>query len=102
MEHENLIGKSFDLIYASETYRIEILDDAKLRWKRIKGDNAGQGDEEAYQYSRISETISLITWIEADGLGLSNVLCFSDTTLTTHANMGRDVFINPGTFAFVT
>ena len=40
----------------------------------------------------------MISWVEADGLGLSNMLDPATGTLTTHASMGREVFRNPGHF----
>ena len=96
MNHEEIIGERFALVYSNETYQIDIVTETRLRWKRTEGENVGQGDEERYVYSRLSDDTILVTWIEADGLGLSNVLRFSDMTVTTHANMGRDVFENCG------
>lgn len=86
----------FDFVYADETYRIELLDDERLRWERIAGDGAGASDVERYVSGRLDGHRWLITWIEADGLGLSSVVDFDAATLVTHANQGRDVFVNGG------
>lgn len=102
MTHDELIGCMFDFVYADETYRIEVLDEASLRWIRTLGDPAGTSDVEEYVWSAIDDRRWMITWIEATGLGLSSVVDLGDGTLLTHANDGRDVFVNAGTVTAVT
>ena len=96
MQHHELIGKTLVFEYTSDTYRIEVLSNARLHWTQLRGDTPGKGDDEDYVYSLLSDDLGLITWIEADGLGLSNVLNFAEATVTTHANMGRTVYLDPG------
>lgn len=95
-------GKSFKFIYASETYHIEIIDEESLKWTQLQGPHEGRSDTERYVGSVLSPDIVLLTWIEADGLGLSNALNIAEMTVTTHANMGRDVFRNPGTLEVIS
>ena len=97
----DLIGKSFDIEYKSEksnaTYRFHVLTDSKLKWELMKGEGNGNGDEEDYVITQITdEGKLLITWIEADGLGLSNVLDFNDGTCLTHGNNGRNAWKHVG------
>ncbi len=94
--HESIVGASFKFIYLDETYRIDVKSEKRLCWTREAGDNAGQSDEETYVFDVLSPEIILLTWVEADGLGLSNVLNLRDGTLITHANHGREVFQNKG------
>ena len=101
MTPEKLIGRTFDIAYVSEhsqdTYQIQIKDDKKLTWKRIKGtDGVGKGDEEDYIMTQITNDKLLITWVEADGLGLSNILDFQQGTCLTHGNNGRNVWKHTG------
>ncbi len=96
MEHQELIGHSLKFTYSDETYQIEVLNETQIKWTRTVGASVGQGDTEAYVYSKLDANIGVITWIEADGLGLSNALNFSEMTVTTHANMGREIFENRG------
>lgn len=95
MFDEPAVPRVFDFVYADETYRIELLDAERLRWERIVGGSAS--DTERYVASRLDADEWLITWIEADGLGLSSVIDFATGRLVTHANQGRDVFVNAGT-----
>ena len=96
MDHADLVGHKLTFHYASETYEIDIRSADRLRWTRTEGEDIGKGDVEAYVYSRLSPDIALISWVEADGLGLSNALNFARGTVTTHANMAREVFENQG------
>lgn len=43
----------------------------------------------------------MITWIEETGLGLSSLVNVDDATLLTHANEGREVFVNTGSVRWV-
>lgn len=100
MTNDDIIGASFQLIYSDETYRIDIYSTKKLRWTREVGNNVGQTDEESYILDLLSAEIIMLTWIEADGLGLSNVMNVENGSLITHANQGRDVFQNKGRHTF--
>lgn len=106
MTPETLIGKTFDIEYASEhskdTYRFDVKDESKIIWKRIAGTDVGKGDEEDYCITLLDEDKILITWIEADGLGLSNVLNFKAGTCLTHGNNGRTVWKHTGKLSLVT
>ena len=105
MTPTTLIGKMFDIEYASEhskdTYRFQVLDESKIAWKRIAGTNVGQGDTEDYVITQLDDQKLLITWIEADGLGLSNVLDFTQGTCLTHGNNGRNVWKHVGALTLV-
>ena len=107
MTPEDLIGKTFDIEYLSEhskdTYRFIIPnnDTKKIKWERIKGTDVGKGDTEDYVITQLTDEKLLITWIEADGLGLSNVLDFTAGTCLTHGNNGRSVWKHTGKLTLV-
>ena len=106
---ETLVGKTFDIMYQSEhskdTYRFKIQaggnETGQISWKRIAGSDVGKGDLEDYVMTQLTESKILITWIEADGLGLSNVLDFLDGTCLTHGNNGRSVWKHVGKLSLV-
>lgn len=96
MNPDDLIGQNLEFIYADETYLIEIIDAATLRWTRTAGQSPGATDIERYVWSPIDDQRWMITWIEATGLGLTSMVDTHTGTLTTHANTDRDVFTNTG------
>lgn len=100
MKHEEIVGAEFLFVYSDETYRIEILSETSLRWTREAGENTGQSDQESYVFDHLGGDIILLSWIEADGLGLSNAMDVADGNLVTHANHGREVFQNKGRHTF--
>ena len=53
-------------------------------------------DKQKSEMWALSDDIFMLTWIEAGGPALSNVLRLTDNTLVTHANIGRNVFVNLG------
>ena len=106
MTPQDLIGSTFDFVYASEhsqaTYRFNVMTDSKIKWDLIEGEGNGTGDEEDYVISELDGGKLLITWIEADGLGLSNVLDFKENTVLTHGNNGRKVWKHTGKLTLLT
>ena len=102
---ESLIGRTFDIVYDSEqskdTYRFEVQSESKIKWERISGNDVGKGDTEDYVITQLDPEKILITWIEADGLGLSNVLNFKAGTCLTHGNNGRSVWKHNGALSLV-
>lgn len=102
---ESLIGRTFDIVYASDhskdTYRFDVETDNKIKWERIAGTDVGKGDTEDYVITQIDAENMLVTWIEADGLGLSNVLNFKAGTCLTHGNNGRSVWKHNGVLSLV-
>lgn len=106
MSPQDLIGKTFDIEYASDhskdTYRFKMKDTKKIDWKRIKGTDVGkEGDQEDYVITQLTDEKLLVTWIEADGLGLTNVLDFTEGSCLTHGNNGRAVWKHTGKLTLI-
>lgn len=76
MKYKDLLENTIRFEYSDQTYRIDLLTNSTLRWTREKGQNIGEGDEEKYVASQLSDDLVMITWIEKGGPGLSNVLDF--------------------------
>lgn len=92
------IGKTYLFDYGDTAYEITLETDKDLHWKLIKGDYPGpQEDLEQYYLSEITNGIVLISWVEANGLGLYNVLDLKTGRLTTHAREGDTTHVNKGT-----
>lgn len=97
-----LTHQNFRFTYRTETYRIDVLNDTRLRWTCEAGDNTGNSDEETYIASFPRPGQEMLTWVEADGLALSNLLDWSEGRVTTHSKMGREIFENPGKLTAIT
>ena len=95
--HLEFVGSKFTFDYGESAYEISIQSETKLHWMLVKGQYDGpQEDTETYYFSKIAPGILFVSWVEASGLGLYNVLNFNDSTLTTHARHGDTTYINNG------
>ena len=93
----SIVGSKFTFDYGDSAYEISIRSETKLHWKLVKGQYDGpQEDTETYYLSRIAPGILFVSWVEASGLGLYNVLNFNDSTLTTHARQAAATHVNSG------
>ena len=99
---EDLVGVKFILEYQLEdgtpdNYSIEILSGGKVVWERVEGLNVGEGDTEDYIVTLLKSNVLLMSWVEASGLSLCNLIDFNKKTVLTHGNFGRSLlFENPG------
>ena len=95
----DVLGPASEIHYETESYLIELLSDTRLRWTRMQGQDTGVGDEESYVATQLDSHRWMISWVEARGLALSNVIDLSSGVILTHGSEGRDVFANPGQYA---
>lgn len=57
----------------------------------IKGDETGHGADEEYSLQRIDDHILFVSWIEKDGVGVSQVLNFRDNKINVFLKFGEQV-----------
>lgn len=96
---KDLIGNTYEFDYSKYVYHIKIESDSTVFWKLIKGDFEGASEgTDKYIYSQLDDNMHFISWTEASGLGLYNILDFETNKLTTHAIENGVMFINPGRF----
>ena len=96
-EKKNLVGKQFEFDYGDYAYAITIVSESELNWELTKGDYPGpKNGNETYYLSEVTDEITFISWVEASGLGVYNVLNFSSSELYTHAREKESTFVNIG------
>ncbi len=99
----DLMGKTFEFRYASEIYHITIQSDETLLWELKKGEFEGPSSgTESYIHSELYPGVHFISWTEATGLVLCNVIDFNTMVLTTHGNHDGEMFVNPGTISRIS
>lgn len=96
-----LIGKTIQYQYGEDIYHVTIDSDSTMHWEAIAGEEKGVKYEERYIAESILPNILFITWGEANGIGVSQVLDFNKGTVYNHLLRGRKVNAGMGTIKII-
>jgi len=86
-----LVGKKVEYNYGSYMYHLNFLSENKLHWECIKGDEKGKYADETYSVQRLNNFSFLISWVEQDGLGVSQVLNLKDNTINCFLKIDKEI-----------
>ena len=92
----DIIGKTIEYTYGESVYHVIIDTDSTMHWKAVAGDEKGVEENEHYKIEEIGTNQLFITWGEANGIGVSQVLDFNQGKVYNHLLRGRDVSIGQG------
>jgi len=87
----DLIGKTIEYRYGESVYHVTIDSDSLMHWEAMAGDEKGAYEEESYVIESIDDVTLFITWGEANGIGVSQVLDFEKGIVHNHLLRGRIV-----------
>lgn len=88
---KNIEGKSLVYDYGSYAYQLDFKSSDKLHWKCIKGDEKGKEADETYSTQRLNDATFFISWVESDGLGVSQVLNLEAMTIHCYLKIDREI-----------
>lgn len=92
----DLIGKTIEYRYGESVYHVTLDTDSTLHWEAMAGDEKGAYEEETYVIESIDHVRLFITWGEANGIGVAQVLDFEKGIVYNHLLRGRDVSMGGG------
>lgn len=92
-----LVGKSLEYNYGEDVYQLQFQSDTSLHWKCVQGDEAGKEADETYATQRLNKHSFFVSWVEADGLGVSQVINLKDMTINCYLKIDRDIIPLSGT-----
>lgn len=92
----NIIGETIEYRYGESIYHVHIDNESEMHWEAMAGDEKGVKEEETYKMHRLDDQVIFITWGEANGIGVSQVLDFKKGIVYNHLLRGRDVSISTG------
>jgi len=84
-----LIGKTIEYIYGESVYHLTFDTDSTMHWKAMAGDEKGAYENEVYFMESIGENKIFITWDEANGIGVAQVLDFNQGKVYNHLLQDR-------------
>jgi hypothetical protein len=93
---KDLVGKTIEYKYGESIYHVTLDTDAKMHWEAMAGDEKGAYEEETYIIESVDNSKIFITWGEANGIGVSQILDFENGIVYNHLLRGRDVTIGRG------
>lgn len=93
----NLVGKTLEYDYGDNVYQVSIKSENELHWKCIKGDENGKEADETYAVQRLNNQSFFISWVEADGLGVSQVINFEEKTVHCYLKIDKEIIPLLGT-----
>ncbi len=91
-----LIGKAIAYHYGESVYHVTFDTDSTLHWEAMAGDEKGAFENETYVAEFVGPGLLFITWGEANGIGVSQVLNFMEGKVHNHLLRGREVSLGDG------
>ncbi|MBL7871200.1 MAG: MoaF N-terminal domain-containing protein [Cyclobacteriaceae bacterium] len=91
-----LIGKTIEVNYGEDVFHVTFDSDSVLRWTAEAGAEKGAAETETYKAELVNVNQVFITWGEANGIGVSQILDFDKGLVYNHLLRGREVRIGQG------
>jgi hypothetical protein len=85
-----LLGKTIEYRYGESVYHVTINSDSTLHWKAVAGNEVGVKADETYVAEWIDFKRLFITWGEANGTGVSQILDFEKGKVLNHLIHNRE------------
>lgn len=85
----DLIGKTVEYRYGESVYHVTFDSDSTLHWEAIAGDEKGVVGQETYVAEFIKPGLLFISWGEANGINVSQVLDFNEGKVYNHLVRNR-------------
>lgn len=93
----NLVGKKLEYNYGDYIYHLDFKTDTTLYWKCVEGDEKGKEADETYKTQRLNNHTLFVSWVEADGLGVSQVINLKDYKINCYLKIDKEIIPLNGT-----
>lgn len=98
---KDLVGKTIEYRYGESIYHVTLDTDSTMHWEAMAGEEKGVYENETYIIESLDDARMFITWSEANGIGVAQVLDFEKGIVYNHLLKGRAVSNNMGEIAIV-
>lgn len=89
--NQDLIGKTIEYRYGEAVYHVTLDTDSTMHWEAIAGDEKGAFEKESYFMEPVGCNKIFISWDEASGVGVSQILDFNEGKVYNHLLKDRQV-----------
>ncbi len=97
----SLIGKTVEYRYGESVYHVTFDSDSTIHWEAVAGEETGTKENETYVAEWIAPQKLFISWGEANGIGVSQVLNFEKGRVHNHLLRGRNVSLGEGAIRII-
>jgi hypothetical protein len=91
-----LLGKTIEYRYGESVYHVTLDSDSTLHWEAMAGAEKGAFEAETYIAELIEQNILFISWGEANGINVSQVLDFNKGIVYNHLIRNREASMGQG------
>lgn len=94
---KDLIGKTIEYTYGESVYHVTLDTDSTMHWEAVAGDEKGAREKETYFMESVGDNKIFISWDEANGTGVSQILDFNEGKVYNHLLQDRKLQNGHGT-----
>jgi len=92
----SLLGKTIEYRYGESVYHVTLDSDSTLHWEAMAGAEKGAFEAETYVAECVEPNILFISWGEANGINVSQVLDFNKGIVYNHLIRNREASLGQG------
>ena len=85
------VGKTYVYDYGDARYEVKCLTDTTLRWECVFGEEKGRQETDRYYQKELEGNSVFVTWSEADGIGVSQVIDFNKNKVQSYLLIDKKV-----------
>lgn len=93
------VGQTYIYDYGDAKYELDCLTDSTLHWKCIEGEEKGKEETDKYKKQNLGNNSVFVTWIEADGIGVSQILNFTNGDVSSFLKIDKEIVLGNGKIA---
>ena len=85
------VGQTYLYDYGDARYEVKYLTDSTLHWECVFGEEKGRQETDRYYQKELEGNSVFVTWAEADGIGVSQVIDFNKNTVQSYLLINKKI-----------
>ena len=84
-------GETYIYDYGDARYEVKVLTDSTLNWQCVFGEEKGRQETDRFHQKELEGNTLFITWAEADGIGVSQIIDFKNNTVKSYLLIDKKI-----------
>ena|SRR6218665_2869715 len=85
------VGQTYIYDYGDARYEVKCLTDSTLHWECVFGEEKGRQETDRYYQKELEGNSVFVTWAEADGIGVSQVIDFNKNKVQSYLLIDKKI-----------